>query len=91
MKHSLPYIVHGGSDTIHENKKITSRVFWFDPDDCLCRINLRPFMTGPGPVIDNIIQTTGMSYQSVSLLTLFPMLLMGLCLDSACLKSEIRR
>ncbi len=33
-------------------------------------------MTGPGPVIDNIIQTTGMSYQSISLLTLLPMLLM---------------
>lgn len=43
----------------------------------LVGINLRPFMTGPGPVIDNIIQTTGMSYQSVSLLTLLPMLLMG--------------
>lgn len=43
----------------------------------LVGLNLRPFMTGPGPVIDNIIQTTGMSYQSISLLTLLPMLLMG--------------
>ena len=43
----------------------------------LVGINLRPFMTGPGPVIDDIIQTTGMSYQGVSLLTLLPMLLMG--------------
>ena len=43
----------------------------------LVGINLRPFMTGPGPVIDEIIQTTGMSFQSISLLTLLPMLLMG--------------
>ncbi|MGG4608165.1 MFS transporter [Providencia sp. Me31A] len=44
----------------------------------LVGLNLRPFMTGPGPVIDDIIQTTGMSYQSISLLTLLPMLLMGI-------------
>ncbi|HGN1706020.1 TPA: cyanate transporter [Providencia rettgeri] len=44
----------------------------------LVGLNLRPFMTGPGPVIENIIQTTGMSYQSISLLTLLPMLLMGI-------------
>lgn len=43
----------------------------------LVGINLRPFMTGPGPVIDDIIRTTGMSYQDISLLTLLPMLLMG--------------
>lgn len=43
----------------------------------LVGINLRPFMTGPGPVIDEIIRTTGMSYQDISLLTLLPMLLMG--------------
>lgn len=44
----------------------------------LVGLNLRPFMTGPGPVIDSIIHTTGMSYQSISLLTLLPMLLMGI-------------
>lgn len=44
----------------------------------LVGVNLRPFMTGPGPVIDSIMQTTGMSYQSISLLTLLPMLLMGI-------------
>ncbi|OAT49732.1 cyanate transporter [Providencia heimbachae] len=43
----------------------------------LIGINLRPFMTGPGPVIDDIILTTGMSFQGISLLTLLPMLLMG--------------
>lgn len=44
----------------------------------LVGLNLRPFMTGPGPLIDDIIQTTGMSYQGISLLTLLPMLLMGI-------------
>ncbi|MEY0489492.1 cyanate transporter [Proteus terrae] len=44
----------------------------------LVGINLRPFLTGPGPVIDNIIASTGMSYSQVSLLTLLPMLLMGI-------------
>ena len=43
----------------------------------LVGINLRPFLTGPGPVIDNIIASTGMSYSQVSLLTLLPMILMG--------------
>ncbi|EDU57542.1 MFS transporter [Providencia stuartii] len=43
----------------------------------LVGINLRPFITGPGPLIEGIIQTTGMTYQSISLLTLLPMLLMG--------------
>ncbi|MEQ4692857.1 MULTISPECIES: cyanate transporter [Providencia] len=44
----------------------------------LVGINLRPFMTGPGPLIEEIIQTTGMNYQAISLLTLLPMLLMGI-------------
>ncbi|WP_272687414.1 cyanate transporter [Providencia sp. PROV149] len=44
----------------------------------LVGINLRPFMTGPGPLIDGIMQTTGMTYQGISLLTLLPMLLMGI-------------
>ena len=43
----------------------------------LVGINLRPFLTGPGPVIDNIIASTGMSYSQVSLLTLLPMIFMG--------------
>ncbi|MDM3825363.1 MFS transporter, partial [Proteus mirabilis] len=43
----------------------------------LVGINLRPFLTGPGPVIDNIIASTAMSYSQVSLLTLLPMILMG--------------
>lgn len=43
----------------------------------LVGINLRPFLTGPGPVIDDIIASTGMSYSQVSLLTLLPMVLMG--------------
>ena len=43
----------------------------------LVGINLRPFLTGPGPVIDDIIASTGMSYSQVSLLTLLPMILMG--------------
>lgn len=33
-------------------------------------------MTGTGPLIDEIIQTTGISYQRILLLTLLPMLLM---------------
>ena len=58
-------------------KKPLSASFGLILTIALVGINLRPFMTGPGPVIENIIQTTGMSYQSVSLLTLIPMLLMG--------------
>lgn len=43
----------------------------------LVGINLRPFLTSTGPIIDAIIASTGMSYSQVSFLTLLPMILMG--------------
>ncbi|MCH7304450.1 cyanate transporter [Acinetobacter sp. NIPH 1869] len=44
----------------------------------LVGLNLRPFMTSVGPVANQIRTTTGLSLQGIALLTLVPMLLMGL-------------
>lgn len=43
----------------------------------LIGINLRPFLAGPGPIIAEIVADTGMSYGALAMLTLLPMLLMG--------------
>lgn len=44
----------------------------------LIGINLRPFLTGPGPMIARIEADTGLGYGGIAMLTLLPMLLMGL-------------
>jgi CP family cyanate transporter-like MFS transporter len=44
----------------------------------LIGLNLRPFLTGPGPVLSDIASDTGMGFGALSLLTFLPMLLMGL-------------
>ncbi|MBH1966164.1 MAG: cyanate transporter [Comamonadaceae bacterium] len=43
----------------------------------LIALNLRPFMTGIGPLAIDISQNTGLRLQGMALLTLVPMLLMG--------------
>ena len=43
----------------------------------LVGLNLRPFITGPGPVMEMIRTGTGLSYVGMSLMTLLPFLLMG--------------
>ncbi|MBD9372730.1 cyanate transporter [Rhizobium sp. ARZ01] len=43
----------------------------------LIALNLRPFLTAPGPVLTEIVVDTGMGYSSLALLTLLPMMLMG--------------
>lgn len=40
-------------------------------------LNLRPFLAAPGPILPIIAKDTGLSYDALSLLTLLPMLLMG--------------
>ena len=45
----------------------------------LVGLNLRPFLAGIGPLAAQIQQATGLAYQSMSLFTLVPMTLMGLC------------
>ncbi|CAM3337871.1 MFS transporter, CP family, cyanate transporter [Paracoccus aminovorans] len=40
-------------------------------------LNLRPFLAAPGPILPRIAQDTGLGYGTLSLLTLLPMLLMG--------------
>ncbi|MBS0284878.1 MAG: cyanate transporter [Proteobacteria bacterium] len=45
----------------------------------LVGLNLRPFLTATGPLAPAIRANTGMTLQGMSLLTLVPMLLMGLC------------
>ncbi|QKS02142.1 CynX/NimT family MFS transporter [Sphingomonas sp. CL5.1] len=45
----------------------------------LVGLNLRPFLTATGPLAPAIRASTGMTLQGMSLLTLMPMLLMGLC------------
>ncbi|MEP9370729.1 cyanate transporter [Mesorhizobium sp. KR1-2] len=43
----------------------------------LVGLNLRPFLTGPGPMLATIRADTGLGYGGIALLTLLPMLLMG--------------
>ena len=45
----------------------------------LVGLNLRPFITGIGPLAADIGAQTGLGLKGISLLTLVPMLLMGLC------------
>ena len=40
-------------------------------------LNLRPFLAAPGPILPRIAEDTGLGYGALSLLTLLPMLLMG--------------
>ena len=44
----------------------------------LVGLNLRPFLTAPGPILSLIQADTGLGNGSVAMLTLLPMLLMGL-------------
>ena len=41
-------------------------------------LNLRPFLAAPGPILPYIAADTGLGTQALSLLTLLPMLLMGI-------------
>lgn len=41
-------------------------------------LNLRPFLAGPGPILPRIAADSGLSYGALSLLTLLPMMLMGI-------------
>ncbi|MCB1495854.1 MAG: cyanate transporter [Bauldia sp.] len=41
-------------------------------------LNLRPFLAAPGPILPRIAEDTGLSAGALSLLTLLPMLLMGI-------------
>lgn len=43
----------------------------------LIALNLRPFLAAPGPILPRIAEDTGLSYGALSLLTLLPMMLMG--------------
>lgn len=43
----------------------------------LIGLNLRPFLTAPGPILADIRAETGLSYSGVAMLTLLPILLMG--------------
>lgn len=45
----------------------------------LVGLNLRPFLTGIGPLAADIQAATGLGFGSLSLFTLVPMLLMGVC------------
>ena len=44
----------------------------------LIGLNLRPFLTAPGPLLSQVVAETGMGYGVLALLTLLPMALMGL-------------
>lgn len=44
----------------------------------LIGINLRPFLTAPGPLLAGIVADTGMGYTALAMMTLLPMLLMGI-------------
>jgi CP family cyanate transporter-like MFS transporter len=45
----------------------------------LVGLNLRPFLTGPGPLTASIVADTGLGLRGMAWLTLLPMLLMGVC------------
>ncbi|WP_347309614.1 MFS transporter [Defluviimonas sp. SAOS-178_SWC] len=44
----------------------------------LIALNLRPFLTAPGPILPMISGDTGMGYGALSLLTILPMLIIGI-------------
>ena len=44
----------------------------------LIGLNLRPFLAAPAPILDDIVAETGLGLGGVALLTLLPMLLMGI-------------
>jgi len=44
----------------------------------LIGLNLRPFLAATGPLLPDIVHDLGMSHEAISMLTLLPMLLMGL-------------
>lgn len=44
----------------------------------LIGLNLRPFLVAPGPLLGSIVNDTGLSYPQASMLTLLPMMLMGI-------------
>ena len=44
----------------------------------LIGLNLRPFLAAPAPILDEIVAETGLGLGGVALLTLLPMLLMGI-------------
>lgn len=41
-------------------------------------LNLRPFLAAPGPILPQIAEDTGLGFGALSLLTLLPMMLMGI-------------
>ena len=45
----------------------------------LTGLNLRPFLTAVGPLASRIREATGLGYESMSLFTLVPIILMGAC------------
>lgn len=44
----------------------------------LVGLNLRPFLAAPAPILTEIVADTGLGYSGIAMLTLLPMLLMGL-------------
>lgn len=54
----------------------------------LAGLNLRPFLTGIGPLAPVIRNSTGLDYRGMAWLTLLPMVLIGV---GACLAPAMRR
>ncbi len=54
-------------------------------------LNLRPFLAAPGPILPRIAEDTGLGFGALSLLTLLPMLLMGIGGLRRAPSSRIRR
>jgi CP family cyanate transporter-like MFS transporter len=66
-----------GREMAHPAKMTTSRVLLLTAV-ALIGLNLRPFITGIGPLASDIGAQTGLDLKGISLLTLVPMLLMGI-------------
>lgn len=60
------------------NKKPTAESAAFVLLIVVIGLNLRPFLAAPGPILSKIADGTGLSYGALSLLTLLPMMLMGI-------------
>lgn len=59
-----------------DHERITSRGAWLAVV-VLVGLNLRPFLTGIGPLTASIASSTGLDYRGIAWLTLLPLLLMG--------------
>ena len=65
-----------GSRSTHSASSRTHSILWLSLV-IFVGLNLRPFLTGIGPLVHDIVDATGLSFKNIAWLTLLPMACMG--------------